>query len=60
MSSEHPIWVNKNMVNPKLSAQQNAKRILVNKYGQGNWKQGPKTEYNQIVKWIARKLFYGR
>ena len=58
MSSGKPSWVNKNMVDFGKSAQQNAKDILNNKYGPGNWKEGPGTEYNKIVKWIVRKIFY--
>ena len=58
MSTDRPGWVNKDMVNPNLSAQENAKKILNDKYGVGNWKKGPTTEFNRIVKWIARKLFY--
>ena len=57
-STEHPSWVNSDMVNPNLTPQENAKNILNNKYGDGNWKIGPKTEYSKIVKWITRKVFY--
>ena len=57
-STEHPSWVNPDMVNPNLTPQENAKNILNNQYGEGNWKMGPKTEYSQIVKWITRKVFY--
>ena len=59
MSSDKPSWVNPDMVDRNLSAQQNARNILNHKYGSGAWKQGPGTEYNQIVKWIIRKLFWG-
>lgn len=38
------------------SSHQNASEILDNKYGKGTWKKGPKSEYNQIVKWIDRGL----
>ncbi len=60
MATDRPGWVNKDMVNPNLSAQENAKRILNERYGVGNWKKGPSTEFNKIVKWITRKLFYKR
>ena len=60
MASDKPGWVNREMVDPNKSAQQNAFDILNNKYGKGNWKKGPTTEYNKIVKWITRKLFRGR
>ena len=57
MSSEHPDWVNRDMVDFDKTAQENAKDILDEKYGENNWKKGGKTEYNQIVKWITRKIF---
>ena len=53
-STDKPSWVNKDMLDSNLSAQENAKRILDNKYGPGNWKKGPGTDYNKIVKWITR------
>jgi hypothetical protein len=28
-----------------------AKRILDEKYGPGNWREGPGTEYNKLRKW---------
>ena len=56
-STEHPSWVDRNMVDSSKSAQDNASDILDNKYGKGNWKEGPKSEYNKIVKWIARNIF---
>ena len=48
------------MVDHLTTAQQNATDILNWKYGKGNWFKGPGTEYNKIVKWIVRKLFFGR
>ena len=60
MSSDKPGWVNRGMVDPNKTAQQNAKDILDGKYGSGNWPTGPKTEYNKIVKWITRKIFFNR
>lgn len=59
MSSDKPSWVNSNMVDHNKSAQQNATDILNEKYGVGNWESGPKSEYNKIVKWIIRKIFFG-
>ncbi len=53
-SSNKPSWMNEDMVNKDLSAQQNAKNLLNEKYGPGNWKKGPGTEFNQIVKWLIR------
>ena len=55
-ASDKPSWVTKDMVDPNLSAQENATNIMNEKWGIGNWKKGPKTEYNQIVKWITRSL----
>jgi hypothetical protein len=37
-----------------LSAQQNAKDILNNQFGPGNWNKGPGSDFNKIVKWINR------
>ena len=59
-SSEKPSWVNEGMIDPTSPAQQNATRILNNKYGPGNWIKGPRSEFNQIVKWIERWLRYYR
>jgi len=55
-STERPFWVNRDMVDETLSAQENATDILNNKYGVGNWRKGPGTEYNKIIKWIERHL----
>ena len=53
-ASDKPSWVNRGMVDSGQSAQQNATRILNEKYGVGNWRKGPGEEFNQIVKWITR------
>lgn len=53
---DKPSWVSQKDVNPTKTAHENAKQILDTKYGSGNWKNGPKTEYNQIVKWINRTV----
>ena len=55
-STEHPSWVNKGMIDPSLSAKQNATNILNAKYGAGNWSKGAAKEFNQIVKWLTRNL----
>ena len=59
-SSEKPSWFNESMVDPTKTPQQNATDVLNWKYGPGNWSKGPKTEYNQIVKWIERFWKYYR
>ena len=59
-ATDKPSWVNKDMVDPNLTAQQNATHILNEKYGIGRWDVGPRTEYNRIIKWIVRTVFYGR
>lgn len=51
-----PSWVNKGLVVSDLSAQENASRMLDDKYGKGGWHKGPNSEYNKIVKWISRSL----
>ncbi len=53
-STDKPSWVNKDMIDHNFSAHENAKKILDNKYGKGNWKNGPNSEYNKIVKWLTR------
>ena len=55
-ATDKPSWVNRDMVNPNLSAQENARRILNNKFGVNNWKMGPGSDYNKIVKWINRHV----
>lgn len=53
-SSDRPSWVNSDNINSNLSPQQNAKNLLDQKYGSGNWNKGPGSEFNKIVKWIQR------
>ena len=55
-SSDKPSWANRESVDPELSAQQNATKMLNEKYGVGNWKKGPGTEFNKILKWITRSI----
>ena len=57
-ASDRPSWVDPTDVDPNLSPQQNATRMLNDKYGIGNWKKGPGSEFSQIVKWIQRCLRY--
>ena len=44
------------MVDPNQTAQQNATRMLNEKYGVNNWIKGQRSEFSQIVKWIIRWL----
>ena len=53
-SSDKPSWLNSGMIDKNISPQQNATNLLNEKYGNGNWGKGPKTEYNRIIKWIIR------
>ena len=55
-SSDKPSWVNTSMVDPSQTAQQNATRMLNEKYGLNNWIKGQRSEFSQIVKWIIRWL----
>ena len=49
-ATDKPSYVNKGMVDRSLSAQQNAKDILNNQFGPGNWNKGPGSDFNKIVK----------
>ena len=51
-------WVDPHDIDPNKTPQQNARRILDEKYGPGNWKTGPAGEFNKIVKWIERGIYY--
>ena len=53
-STDKPSWVSRNDVDLNKSAQQNAKEIMNNKYG-NNIPKGSR-EFSQIVKWINRSL----
>ena len=55
-STKHPSWVSQSDVDLNKSAQENATELLNNKYGEGNWRKGPSSDFNQIVKWINRSL----
>ena len=55
-ASDKPSWVNVFMVDKKLSAHDNARDIMDNKYGVGNW-NNRKREYSKILKWIVRGGF---
>ena len=54
-STDKPSWVNRDMVDPNLSSEQNVKNILNEVCGPGGWdKSSP--EYSKILKWIRRSL----
>lgn len=59
-ASNCPFWLSSAMHNlpPHINerAQDYAKRLLDEKYGSGNWDKGPRSEYNQIVKYLQRNL----
>ena len=55
-ATDKPSWVPQSDVDLSKSSQQNATDLLNNKYGSGNWRKGPGTEFNRIVKWIDRGL----
>ena len=53
-ANDHPSWLSRSDIDLGKSSKQNATDILNGKYGKGNWNKGPRSEYNQIVKWIER------
>ena len=55
-STDKPSWLSPDDVDLSRSAQENARRLLNDKYGNGNWKPGASKEFNKIVKWINRSL----
>ena len=55
-STKKPSWLSRGDVDLSKSSQQNATDVLNGKYGKGNWTRGPRSEFNQIVKWIDRSL----
>ena len=55
-STQHPSYVNKGMVDYSLSAEENARRMMDNKWGKGNWKPGAGRDFNKIKKWLTRDL----
>ena len=55
-STDKPSWVNRNDVDFSQTPQQNATRLMNQKYGMGNWTKGS-PEYSQIVKWIQRSIY---
>lgn len=57
-AKDAPSWAKQSGAKPKVgeTGKQFAKRLLDAKYGEGNWKSGPATEFNQIQKWADRSF----
>ena len=55
-STDVPSWISAFPPDPNENSHNYAKRILDSKYGKGNWKKGPGSEYNKIVKHAQRSL----
>ena len=56
-STDIPSWVkNEGYRDPRLgeSGEDYATRLLDHKYGEGNWRRGPGTEFSKIQKWADR------
>ena len=56
-STDKPSYVNRGMIDKSLTVQQNARNMMNNKWGPGNWNKGPGNDFNKIVKWITRGEF---
>ena len=56
--SDAPDWAKREKYNPKKSADRNARDVLDKKYGKGNYKTGPNSEYSKIKKWLQRSKGY--
>lgn len=59
-ATDAPSWVSSamNAMPPHWGekAKDYARRLMDQKYGSGNWKTGPNTEYNKIVKYLTRHI----
>ena len=53
-ASDTPSWSKGQKPNPGEKPSDFAKRVLDGKYGPGNWKDGPGSEYNQLKKYAER------
>ena len=56
-STDKPSWVDRSDIDFSQTPQQNAERIMNNKFGEGNWKPRCR-DYSKIVKWIQRDVLY--
>ena len=55
-SKDAPSWLFGKPPKKGEKAKDYAKRVMDEKYGKGNWKKGPASEYNKIVKYANRHL----
>jgi RHS repeat-associated protein len=55
-AKDAPSWAKQYKPRVGESGKEFATRLLNEKYGQGNWKSGPGTEFNQIQKWADRSF----
>ena len=53
-STDYPDWSNFEPPKKGEKPKKYVERILDEKYGKGNWKKGPDSEYNKILKAIER------
>jgi len=53
-ANDPPSWAKGNSPNEGESGNDFAKRLMDEKYGEGNYDKGPNTEYNKIRKWGDR------
>ena len=57
-ASDAPDWAKRQKYNPNQSADKNAREVLDQKYGKGNYKTGPGSEFSEIKKWLQRSKGY--
>lgn len=57
-ASDAPDWAKRQKYNPNQSADKNAREVLDQKYGKGNYKTGPGSEFSEIKKWLQRSKRY--
>ncbi len=55
-STDAPEWAKREPPKKGETGKVYAKRILDKKYGKGNWKKGPTSEFNRIIKYAKRNL----
>lgn len=57
-ANDAPNWAKRQRYDPNKSADRNARDVLDKKYGKGNYKTGPNSEYSKIKKWLQRDKGY--